>query len=749
MKANAALCGLLGGFALTLHDLPLAGARRIGRLAGVLVALIAGATLVEYYAGWQLGIDELLFRDPDTPLELAPGRMAEATAWGFLMAGLALALLHSAPTPQAMLWTARCLAVGLIGLGGVAVVGLLFDWHFLIRTLAFHEMTLPSAVGLTVMGCGLVATLGPSVTPGDDHRIAALAALILAFSTSATGIASFAIIGGEVQETLAQGLGFALQSRINTITINVALRTGRAEIITSRPNLLKHLRVLVSEPGNSEARAVVQQVAESFLRHDFSGIAIALPTGVEVAKTGGFVTEPGIEVALAGAGEGSLLWRDGVFLRHRLPLVDHRGSLGTLTAEERLPKLTEILEGADAPWASAEFLLCRPNGHGTVNCFPSRHNARPFTVARGAAAISPRLAESAGFGNTLDSRGHPVVSAYDRVGTLGLVAMLKVDAAEIYGPIGRRFEGAIALLLLLSAIGSWLVWLRVRPLATALEMRVRERTADLQEANARLGESEISLRRLNVELDERVRRRTAELTAANQELEAFSYSVSHDLRAPLRHIDGFTGLLERHIEPTLDEKGRRYLRTISGSAKQMGELLDDLLSFSRIGRAELRYLPARLAELVDEVRRMLEPESAGRVIAWVIGPLPEVRGDPQLLRLVLQNLIGNALKYTRPRDQALIEIGARAEGGETVCFIRDNGVGFEMRYVDRLFVVFQRLHSSAEFEGTGIGLASVKRIIDRHGGRVWAEGEVDRGACFYFALPGDATFAAAGLGSTA
>lgn len=227
----------------------------------------------------------------------------------------------------------------------------------------------------------------------------------------------------------------------------------------------------------------------------------------------------------------------------------------------------------------------------------------------------------------------------------------------------------------------------------------------------------------------------AELEQRNKELEAFSYSVSHDLRAPLRHIDGFTGLLERHAEATLDDKGRRYLKTISEAAKQMGALIDDLLTFSRLGRAELRHVPVRLQDLVDEVRRILDPEIAGRAVVWAIGELPEVQGDPQLLRLVLQNLIGNALKYTRPRPEARIEIGARREDTETVCSIRDNGVGFDMRYADRLFGVFQRLHTSAEFEGTGIGLATVRRIVHRHGGRVWADGGVDRGACFSFTLP--------------
>lgn len=263
-----------------------------------------------------------------------------------------------------------------------------------------------------------------------------------------------------------------------------------------------------------------------------------------------------------------------------------------------------------------------------------------------------------------------------------------------------------------------------------------KRAIELLQANEALKKSDDDLRKLTEELEMKVIERTAQLEITNKELEAFSYSVSHDLRAPIRAVSGFAKILVEDFGAELEPEALKYLQLILNDAKRMGHLIDDLLAFSKLGRKQVSVSAINMTSLIEAVKEeVFIDEKTNSKTRFILNPLPHILGDPSLIKQVWVNLISNAVKYSRHKTEVIIEIGAFEKEDQTTYFIKDNGAGFEMEYYDKLFGVFQRLHSQEEFEGTGIGLAIVQKIIQRHGGKVWAESKVDEGTCFYFTLP--------------
>jgi light-regulated signal transduction histidine kinase (bacteriophytochrome) len=301
----------------------------------------------------------------------------------------------------------------------------------------------------------------------------------------------------------------------------------------------------------------------------------------------------------------------------------------------------------------------------------------------------------------------------------------------------------ILVIILLAATGLFAVVAdRRRKQAEALNAELTNELRERQRA------AEQSNRQIT-ELEARVAELAGQLEAANKESEAFSYTVAHDLRAPLRHISGFSKILKDNYSASLDATAQNYLRFVCDGAKNMGRLIDDLLTMGRIGRQELVPRPTDLNSLVGGAVASLQPEYEGREIDWKIGELPSIECDSALVKQVFANLLSNAVKYTRVREKALIEVGRVTTDGAPTIFVRDNGAGFDQRYAHKLFGIFQRLHAAEEFEGTGVGLATAQRIVLRHGGRIWAEAEVDKGATFFFTLAAGCQGSANGTKSTA
>ena len=755
IEPNTALAFILAGVSLGLLAQP-AGRwqRRAARVCATAIVILGLLTLTEYLFGWDWGLDELWFRQAlQATGESHPGRMAPHTSFNFVLLGLALLVLDE---PDRRLWFTQLLSLTAAIVAFAALVGYLLGVSTLLGVVAYTQMALHTSLTFLMLSVGLLGArpdrglMAIALGERGIGRRTALGfgvvcvTLIVNACVSYYNICQLAETEQRVSHTyefldvLAEALSSLkdaeTEERRYVITGDEAYLKPYQDAIASAQAQLERLQKLTTDNPRQQARlTVLQQQIAVRLEQLADVIAVRRAQGFEAARAiiatnKGQQVKDGLHAVVAAMEQ-----EENGHLQARSR--EARRSFTTAVATLGIAKVLVLGMIAVAFWLLWRDLTARRLADQVLAQSENRYRTVVEDTIHGIVIhqdgricyANSALARMFGYTAPGELLGHDM---FEKLMAPEAWPILLARRAALHrgehwpqnhGLRGIRQDGTD---IWITTSATQIDW-RGRPAIVAFYADITERK-----------QAEAEIRRLNAELELRVVERTAQLAAANKELEAFAYSVSHDLRAPLRHIAGFAELLQKRAAGTLDETCGKYLATIREGVGEAGQLIDQLLDFSRLSRTELQAVNVPMQELVAEVHRDLAPETGQRVIHWKISDLPEVRGDPILLRLVLQNLLGNAVKYTRYRDAAEIEIASRpSDYGVAVFSVRDNGAGFDMRYVDKLFGVFQRLHRHDEFEGTGIGLANVRRIVQRHGGRTWAEGEVDRGATFYFSLP--------------
>jgi PAS domain S-box-containing protein len=761
-----------------------------GALAG-LVAAIAWLTLSQDLFGWNAGIDDLLIRaSTQAAQDSTAARMAPATALGLGLTGVAL-LLSRAPRAR-LISAGQLLSAGAFMIGFLGTVGYLYGIHSLYRVEGYQSMAPHTAITLTLLSLGVLCSgagqglMVPFTSSGPGGLVARRFLLAAVTALLAVG---WLRLQGQQAGLFGTEFGLALMVASGLIVFAVivwfnARLLGRAHVRLIHAD---RLYVVLSQVN----QAIVRVADREELFNAACRIAVEHGT-FRLAWIGTVDASAGVvtPVARHAAVESDA----GASLPDQQARGDHYAPVRAALEQRGVYMCSDIAHDPDAAaWRS----LAQDLGVHAFAAFPIRMHGRitaTFNFCSGQpdffntaerdlleevvrdlshalekleldqekARVEEALKHSKELFEGIFQSAPDAIFLIDRQGLI-VQANSQAEALFGYGPgelTGQSVERLVPARYrerhptlraqyvsrpILRPMGSGLDLFAVRqdgreipvdimlgPLATQGAELIVSIVRDISDRKR----AEQQIRQLNEGLERTVAERTEQLQAANRELEAFAYSVSHDLRAPVRHIAGFVELLHQQLASQLDPQATHYIAVISKAASRMGMLIDELLAFSRMGRVELSKVEVDLAALVQEAIAELAPETQGRDITWNIAPLPRVQGDEGMLKLVFVNLLSNAVKFTRTRQQAVVEIGcASRQPSETVCYVRDNGAGFDNRYTDKLFGVFQRLHRQDEFEGTGIGLASVQRIIHRHGGRVWAEGAVDQGAAFYFSLP--------------
>lgn len=745
MKANTAVGFLLAGMALCMLNGSSDRNRQIlGQFLALTVALLGLLTLSEYFFGWRLGIDELLFRDPTG----FHGLMSVFSAAVFAAVGLGLAVVSVRPL-RWFIWIGAFVA---FVVGGVSFVGYLWKASELVTGRFIPPLAVNTAVGFIILGLGAALMKKPLPGEGAPDVPGPLSGIEIKSLAGFLATILLLLLGGAKTYRAAVDSSDSAQLVSHTEQVRAGLwelyagisnaeSRERDYLLSGDDQYVENSRKFGAEALKeaddlaqliSDNRAQTQRIRE--LRAVLERRIAALEHTSEMYKSGGF--ESAQAAILTGEGRRMM-----AAIRELVQRMD--------SAESELLSARETTRAHDQ--VNTLVFLLATLGIAIIGCVLLFRGIHREMKGRAGAEETLRRSEE-NLAVTLQSIGDGVLAtdAQRRITRLNPIAE-KLTGWTQAEAVGRVVDEVFRIVNeetrepSLIPVEKVIATGEIHGLANhtiliardGSEKPIADSAAPIRDKGGQIIGVVLVFRDMTEERQAQlqVRERSAQLEEANKELESFSYSVSHDLRAPLRHVQGYAQMLEAALEGEVPEKARRYLKNIREASFEMGHLIDDLLAFSRMGRGEISERPVAMDTLVETVIKSFDLVIQGRNIAWKIAPLPRVLGDATMLKQALANLIGNAVKYTSHRENAEIEIGrAGMEGDRIIFFVKDNGAGFDMQYAHKLFGVFQRLHRAEEFEGTGIGLAIVRRVITRHGGRIWAEARVDEGAAFYFTL---------------